>query len=150
MAPDARESCVHCGFCLATCPTYLDQRDERDSPRGRIYLVRQFLETDQHEQLTQQHLDRCLTCQSCETTCPSGVAYGDIAEGARDLLESRGVRPVPQALVRWVLRRLVPRQTLLQFALKTGRLLHPLLPTALRSHIPRRQRPLPLLATSGP
>ncbi len=150
-AATAIEPCVHCGFCLATCPTYLDERDERDSPRGRIYLVKQFLETDEHEQLTQRHLDRCLTCRSCETTCPSGVAYGEIAESARELLASRAPRPLFQSLLRWALRRLLPRQSLFAFALRTGQRLRPLLPGGLRGSIPRRQTPLPLLARSrGP
>ncbi|MEH6637378.1 MAG: 4Fe-4S dicluster domain-containing protein, partial [Halioglobus sp.] len=70
-AKELTSACVHCGFCLATCPTYLDSRDERDSPRGRIYLIKQLLETGAASEQTQTHLDRCLTCRSCETTCPS-------------------------------------------------------------------------------
>lgn len=66
-------SCVHCGFCNATCPTYQQLGDELDGPRGRIYLIKQFLEQDTVSEKTQQHLDRCLTCRNCETTCPSGV-----------------------------------------------------------------------------
>jgi glycolate oxidase iron-sulfur subunit len=69
-------SCVHCGFCTATCPTYQLLGDERDGPRGRIYLIKQVLEGEPVSAHTQQHLDRCLTCRSCETTCPSGVRYG--------------------------------------------------------------------------
>ena len=68
--------CVHCGFCTATCPTYQVLGDELDSPRGRIYLIKQVLEGAEPTQSTQQHLDRCLTCRNCETTCPSGVEYG--------------------------------------------------------------------------
>jgi len=67
--------CVHCGFCTATCPTYQILGDELDSPRGRIYLIKQVLEGKQVTRKTQQHLDRCLTCRNCETTCPSGVKY---------------------------------------------------------------------------
>lgn len=70
--------CVHCGFCAATCPTYLELGDERDSPRGRIYLIKQVMEGATPSASTQQHLDRCLTCRNCEITCPSGVAYGGI------------------------------------------------------------------------
>ena len=72
-------SCVHCGFCNATCPTYQELGDERDGPRGRIYLLKQMLETGAVSEKTQRHLDRCLTCRSCETTCPSGVKYGRLA-----------------------------------------------------------------------
>ena len=74
---EAIEACVHCGFCLATCPTYLEARDERDSPRGRIYLIRDLLQTGESDASAQYHIDRCLTCRSCESTCPSGVAYGE-------------------------------------------------------------------------
>ena len=73
-------SCVHCGFCTATCPTYQELGDERDGPRGRIYLIKQFLEEGTASAKTQHHLDRCLTCRACETTCPSGVEYGRLAD----------------------------------------------------------------------
>src|SRR5215813_10125200 len=76
--------CVHCGFCNATCPTYQLLGDELDGPRGRIYLMKQVLEGAEVTRATQQHLDRCLTCRACETTCPSGVEYGRLAEIGRD------------------------------------------------------------------
>jgi glycolate oxidase iron-sulfur subunit len=76
-------SCVHCGFCTATCPTYQLLGDELDGPRGRIYLIKQMLEGDAVTQKTQLHLDRCLTCRNCETTCPSGVEYGRLLDTAR-------------------------------------------------------------------
>ena len=82
-------SCVHCGFCTATCPTYQLLGDELDGPRGRIYLIKQLLETGEASASTQLHLDRCLTCRSCETTCPSGVRYGRLADIGRHVLEQR-------------------------------------------------------------
>jgi glycolate oxidase iron-sulfur subunit len=88
-AKDYLSACVHCGFCLATCPTYLDNQDERDSPRGRIYLIKQLLETGNSTATTQTHLDRCLTCRSCETICPSGVQYGALADIGKHLVEAQ-------------------------------------------------------------
>ena len=87
-------ACVHCGLCLATCPTYLDSRDERDSPRGRIYLIKNLLETGEASSQTQLHLDRCLTCRSCETTCPSGMQYGELVDIGRGLMEQAAPRPL--------------------------------------------------------
>ena len=85
-------ACVHCGICLATCPTYLDTRDERDSPRGRIYLIKNMLESGEASAATVTHLDRCLTCRNCETTCPSGMRYGELLDIGRDLLEHEAPR----------------------------------------------------------
>src|SRR5277367_6415482 len=82
-------SCVHCGFCLATCPTYQILGDELDSPRGRIYLIKQMLEGGPVTADTQLHLDRCLTCRSCETTCPSGVQYSELLDIGRALAEEK-------------------------------------------------------------
>ena len=84
-------ACVHCGFCTATCPTYQLLGDELDGPRGRIYLMKQMLEGEPVTAKTQLHLDRCLTCRSCETTCPSGVRYGRLVEIGREVLEAREV-----------------------------------------------------------
>src|ERR1700759_551642 len=97
--PEAQEAaslirkCVHCGFCNATCPTYQVLGDELDGPRGRIYLIKQLLETGTVSNSTQQHLDRCLTCLNCETTCPSGVKYGNLVEIGRQLVDERIERP---------------------------------------------------------
>lgn len=91
-------SCVHCGFCNATCPTYQQLGDELDGPRGRIYLIKQFLEQDTVSEKTQQHLDRCLTCRNCETTCPSGVEYHKLLDIGRDAIEARVPRPLGQRL----------------------------------------------------
>ena len=97
------ESCVHCGFCLATCPTYQLLGDELDSPRGRIYLIKSALEQNQFSLKSLSHMDRCLTCRSCETTCPSGGEYGQLLEIGRDLMESK--RGKLQALYRYVVRK---------------------------------------------
>ncbi|MDC3250645.1 glycolate oxidase subunit GlcF [Candidatus Pseudothioglobus singularis] len=97
------ESCVHCGFCLATCPTYQLLGDELDSPRGRIYLIKSALEKNQFSQKSLSHMDRCLTCRSCETTCPSGVEYGQLLEIGREMMESK--RGKLQALYRYIVRK---------------------------------------------
>jgi glycolate oxidase iron-sulfur subunit len=87
-------SCVHCGFCNATCPTYQVLGDELDGPRGRIYLIKQMLEGGEVGRSTQEHLDRCLTCLNCQTTCPSGVEYGRLVAIGRQLVDERVERPV--------------------------------------------------------
>jgi glycolate oxidase iron-sulfur subunit len=132
-------ACVHCGFCLETCPTYLATRDERDSPRGRIYLIKQLLETGEAGTHTHTHLDRCLTCRSCETTCPSGMQYGQLLDIGRDMMEQHAPRPWQQRTVRWLLRRALNQTGLFSAALRLGQLLRPLLPTALRKQVPARQ-----------
>lgn len=142
-------ACVHCGFCLETCPTYLETRDERDSPRGRIYLVRQLLETGTAASPTSHHLDRCLTCRSCETTCPSGVQYAQLAEIGQHLAADAAPRPRLQAALRYALRAVISRPALFRPLLRTGQFLRPLLPSALRRQIPPRQRRLPVPAPGG-
>ena len=99
------ESCVHCGFCLATCPTYQLIGDELDSPRGRIYLIKSALENNQFSAKSLKHLDRCLTCRSCETTCPSGVEYGQLLEIGREFMESK--RTKLQTIYRFFVRKLL-------------------------------------------
>jgi glycolate oxidase iron-sulfur subunit len=96
-------SCVHCGFCNATCPTYQLLGDELDGPRGRIYLIKHLLEGEAATEDTQQHLDRCLTCRSCETTCPSGVKYNRLLDIGREIVEQRVSRPWRQRLLRRLL-----------------------------------------------
>ncbi|MDG6778233.1 glycolate oxidase subunit GlcF [Thiomicrorhabdus sp. zzn3] len=98
-------SCVHCGFCLSACPTYGILGDELDSPRGRIYLIKNALEGNAVSENSLIHLDRCLTCRSCETTCPSGVEYGHLLDIGRDLIEEKSPRPWHQRLFRWSLRK---------------------------------------------
>src|ERR1700693_523390 len=103
-------SCVHCGFCTATCPTYQLLGDEQDGPRGRIYLIKEALEGNQVTAKTQLHLDRCLTCRSCETTCPSGVRYGRLIDIGRKVVEDRMPRTLPQKLLRTALKEVLPRK----------------------------------------
>ena len=104
------ESCVHCGFCLATCPTYQLLGDELDSPRGRIYLIKSALEQNQFSLKSLSHMDRCLTCRSCETTCPSGVEYGQLLEIGRDVMESKRGRL--QSLYRYLVRKILLTPTI--------------------------------------
>ncbi|MDC1015845.1 glycolate oxidase subunit GlcF [Candidatus Thioglobus sp.] len=106
------ESCVHCGFCLATCPTYQLLGDELDSPRGRIYLIKSALEQNQFSLKSLSHMDRCLTCRSCETTCPSGVEYGQLLEIGRDVMESK--RGKLQSLYRYLVRKILLTPTILR------------------------------------
>lgn len=127
--------CVHCGFCLATCPTYQLLGDELDGPRGRIYLIKQVLEGAAVTRSTQQHLDRCLTCRSCETTCPSGVDYGHLVEIGRQVIEERVKRPTREKFVRWVLKEGLT-SSLFGPAMKLGALLRPLLPQTLQNKLP--------------
>jgi glycolate oxidase iron-sulfur subunit len=116
--PEGREAdailrkCVHCGFCTATCPTYQLLGDELDGPRGRIYLMKQVLEGRPVTAITQLHLDRCLTCRSCETTCPSGVEYGRLLDIGRRVVDERVSRPGPVTLKRRLLRSVVTRPAL--------------------------------------
>ena len=98
-------ACVHCGFCTATCPTYRLLGDELDSPRGRIYLIKQLLEGQPVSASTQLHLDRCLTCLNCETTCPSGVEYHRLLDIGRATVDDQVGRTPTNRLSRWLLRR---------------------------------------------
>ena len=101
-------SCVHCGFCNSTCPTYQVLGNELDGPRGRIYLIKGMLEQATPNAAVATHLDRCLTCRACETTCPSGVQYGELLEIGREFLERRRKRGLFARLVRWWLTAVVP------------------------------------------
>jgi glycolate oxidase iron-sulfur subunit len=129
-------SCVHCGFCTATCPTYRLLGDELDGPRGRIYLIKEMLEGNAVGASTRAHLDRCLGCRSCETTCPSGVQYGRLLETGRELLEHRAPRPLMQRMVRRALLAVLPHPRRYSAALVLARIAGSLLPTALRRKIP--------------
>ncbi|MFL9888804.1 glycolate oxidase subunit GlcF [Paraburkholderia agricolaris] len=131
-------SCVHCGFCNATCPTYQLLGNELDGPRGRIYLIKQMLEGEPVTQKTQLHLDRCLTCRNCETTCPSGVTYHALLDIGRAELERRIVRPTSERLLREGLRRVIPHPAVFGALLKTGQAMRPFLPAALGRKIPKR------------
>ena len=138
-ADDILRKCVHCGFCTATCPTYQILGDELDGPRGRIYLVKQMLEGAPVSARTRTHLDRCLTCRACETTCPSGVRYGRLADIGRRVVEERVPRPLHERLVRKALLAVIPYRARFAPLLAMGRLVRPLLPGALRRKVPRRE-----------
>jgi glycolate oxidase iron-sulfur subunit len=138
-AADLIKSCVHCGFCNATCPTYQEFFDERDGPRGRVYLVKHMLESGQAGDATRLHLDRCLTCRACETTCPSGVRYGRLADIGRELVEQQTRRPLVHRFVRSVARKVFPYPRRVGFVMAAGRLVQWLLPAQLRRQIPPRQ-----------
>ena len=130
--------CVHCGFCTATCPTYQLLGDELDGPRGRIYLMKQVLEGHTPTRKTQLHLDRCLTCRNCETTCPSGVDYGHLLDIGRKLVDAKVPRPLGERTVRWALKEGLP-SPLFAPAMKLGQLVRPLLPAALQNKVPAKQ-----------
>lgn len=129
-------SCVHCGFCTATCPTYQLLGDELDSPRGRIYLIKQMLEGNEVSAKTQLHLDRCLTCRSCETTCPSGVQYGRLIDIGRELAEQQVDRPVFNKLLRIALRKIIPYPKRFSLLVKLASLVKPVMPKMLSKKIP--------------
>jgi len=141
-------NCVHCGFCNATCPTYQLTGDELDGPRGRIYLIKQVLEGKPPGEATRLHLDRCLTCRACETTCPSGVDYHRLLDIGRALTAQALPRPMSQRLLRFALRTLLTRRFLFTPLLRSGQLLRPLLPAALRARLPARQHGTPFQASS--
>jgi glycolate oxidase iron-sulfur subunit len=144
--PEGREAdailraCVHCGFCTATCPTYHLLGDELDGPRGRIYLIKQVLEGDAVTQKTQVHLDRCLTCRNCETTCPSGVQYGRLLDIGRAIVERKVGRTPAEAAQRWGLRRALLSGGLFSAAISSARMLKGLLPRKLGDQIPGSER----------
>lgn len=132
-------SCVHCGFCTATCPTYQLLGDELDGPRGRIYLIKQVLEGNAVTRKTQTHLDRCLTCRSCETTCPSGVRYARLLEIGREVVDEQVGRSLSDRLMRKTLRLILPFQGRVKTLLTFGRVLRPLLPGKIKKKIPTQQ-----------
>lgn len=132
-------SCVHCGFCNATCPTYQLLGDERDGPRGRIYLIKQALEGAAITERTRIHLDRCLTCRACETTCPSGVQYHSLLDIGRALVERQTTRPLRERALRALLHAVLPYPKRFGALLRVGQALRAFLPSGLRAHIPPRQ-----------
>ncbi|KGK42016.1 glycolate oxidase iron-sulfur subunit [Nitrincola sp. A-D6] len=137
-AEDILRSCVHCGFCTATCPTYQLLGDELDGPRGRIYLMKSFFEGGEVTRETQAHLDRCLTCRNCETTCPSGVNYHALLDIGRAAIEDKVGRPFSEKLVRSALRKVIPNPQIFEPLMKTGQLFRPILPASLKQKIPAR------------
>jgi glycolate oxidase iron-sulfur subunit len=136
-------ACVHCGFCTATCPTYQLLGDELDGPRGRIYLMKELFEGGRVSHKTQLHLDRCLTCRSCETTCPSGVRYGRLVDIGRNVVEKEVGRSFGAALVRSALKTVLTHPVLFNPLLRLGQLTRPLLPGPLASKVPPRVAPTP-------
>lgn len=136
VAEDILRSCVHCGFCNATCPTYQLLGDELDGPRGRIYQIKSVLEGNEVSRKTQTHLDRCLTCRNCETTCPSGVKYHTLLDIGRETVDARVTRPMGERLLRAALRNVVPHTRLFGALVAVGRTLRSWLPAAVREHVP--------------
>ena len=140
--PEGREAdailrtCVHCGFCTAVCPTYQLLGDELDGPRGRIYLIKQMLEGQPVSAKTQLHLDRCLSCRSCETTCPSGVKYHRLLDIGRDVMEKRVGRSVVAKATRFLLCEALPRPWIFKPVVKIGQWVRPLLPSVLADKVP--------------
>jgi glycolate oxidase iron-sulfur subunit len=146
--PDNRESekilrtCVHCGFCTATCPTYVLLGDELDSPRGRIYLMKQMLESGQKPTAdVVKHIDRCLSCLSCMTTCPSGVHYGHLVDHGRAYIEQHYRRPWQDRLARWLIERTIPRPFLFRLSLAGAAIARPF-----AAFLPEKLRPMLILA----
>lgn len=139
-AENILRKCVHCGFCLATCPTYDLLGNELDSPRGRIYQIKQVLEGVEPTKNTQLHLDRCLTCRNCETTCPSGVEYGHLVDAGRAIVEEQVPRSLAQRALRKTMRVFLPHSNRIGPLIKLGQMFSGLLPRSLSSHIPARQQ----------
>ncbi|MDD2059028.1 glycolate oxidase subunit GlcF [Pseudomonas sp. GD03860] len=141
-------SCVHCGFCNATCPTYQLIGDELDGPRGRIYLIKQVLEGNDVTAKTQLHLDRCLSCRNCESTCPSGVQYHNLLDIGRAVVDAAVPRPLAQRAMRDSLRVVVPHAALFKGLIQVGQVFRPLLPDHWQAKLPRtsvaaKPRPAP-------
>lgn len=145
--PEGREadrilrSCVHCGFCNATCPTYQLLGDELDGPRGRIYLIKQMLEGEETSARTRLHLDRCLTCRACETTCPSGVEYGRLLDIGREHIEQTARRPWRERLFRRLLRAMLAYPGRVRRALRLAQRFRFVLPARLAGMMPRHLAP---------
>lgn len=139
-------TCVHCGFCNATCPTYQLLGDELDGPRGRIYLIKQVLEGHPASAKTQLHLDRCLSCRNCETTCPSGVDYHNLLDIGRAVVDQAVPRPPLQRALRRGLRNLASHPATFKRLVQLGRSVDSLLPAPLKAKLPRsvpRAQPRP-------
>jgi glycolate oxidase iron-sulfur subunit len=143
-------SCVHCGFCLPACPTYQLLGDELDSPRGRIYLLKQLLEDEPVSAPTQLHLDRCLGCRACESACPSGVRYGRLLDLGRPLAEARVTRTPLAAAKRYLLRKIVPHAGRARALLRAAAAARPLLPHSLGRQLPRLPPAVPAAARVWP
>lgn len=139
-ADEILRRCVHCGFCTATCPTYQVLGDELDSPRGRIYLIKEMLERDEATEATQLHLDRCLTCRNCETTCPSGVEYGKLIDIGRQIVDEKVPRSGIQKVKREVLRKTLNAPWFAP-AYRLGQSVRDWLPETIKRKVVHRQDP---------
>ncbi|MDD3652210.1 glycolate oxidase subunit GlcF [Immundisolibacter sp.] len=142
--------CVHCGFCNVTCPTFQVRRDELDGPRGRIYQIKHAIETASVPASLRTHLDRCLTCRACETTCPAGVEYGRVLDFGRELAERAAPRGTGERLLRRALRWALPHRRRFATLLGLGRWVKPLLPATVRRSIPRSRPAGPWPSTRQP
>ena len=146
--PDCNEidrilrSCVHCGFCNATCPTYNVLGNEMDSPRGRIYLLKQLFEGGRVSTVTQSHLDRCLTCRACETTCPSGVRYGRLLDIGRSIVEVEVPRTISAKLIRFCFRNILPYRRRFKVLFYMAQAIRPIMPKKIKKRIPVVALPL--------
>ncbi len=141
-------SCVHCGFCNATCPTYQLLGDELDGPRGRIYLIKQTLEGKTPGRQTQLHLDRCLTCRNCETTCPSGVKYSQLLNIGRAVINKKVSRRFDQRVLHFLLRKTFLSRFTIPALITTGQLVRPLLPASIKKSIPEKQKKISFQSVS--
>jgi len=145
LADKILRSCVHCGFCTATCPTYQILGDELDGPRGRIYQIKEMLEGQLVTNETLTHLDRCLTCRACETTCPSGVDYGHLLEIGKHEAEKHIKRTISQQLLRKSLLYVLPNPKVFNLLFSLGQKFYPFLPDAIKKKVPIKKS-LPALS----
>jgi glycolate oxidase iron-sulfur subunit len=143
-ATEIIRSCVHCGMCNASCPTYQLTGDELEGPRGRIYLIKGILETGETSDVARTHLDQCLVCRSCEASCPSGVKYGELLELTKPHIESSNPSPLGLRIKRYLIVQIVPSKVLFSIFFSVGRLLKPLLSSNLKTLIPERVSLRPL------
>ena len=148
-ANEILRSCVHCGLCNATCPTYQLTGNELDGPRGRIYLIKNHLEDQNDASVGLRHLDRCLTCLSCETTCPSNVRFGHLLDIGRKRMGQVIRRPLASQIKRYLIARVFARPYLVRGLLALARLARPFLPRALAVKVPRARASRPLTAKAG-
>jgi len=140
LADTILRSCVHCGFCNATCPTYQILGDELDGPRGRIYLIKQIMEGIPATRKTQTHLDRCLTCRNCESTCPSGVKYSQLLNIGRELCNQQAPRQLKEKTLHFVMRKFFLSKKLFSISITTAQLFRPILPASIKKSVPFRQK----------